>query len=192
MSLTIEYVKDKEGNRFYPVTQEKGVFDENGVCLDTKLNQKESTSNKVTSISSESNHTQYPSAKAVYDAITGASGGYYIKPQDGIPKTDLASAVQTSLGKADTALQSYTETDPVFLASAAYGITSTDISNWNGTVSNVQSDWNASTGLAEILNKPDLSVYPKYVLCADVAAYTAITTKDSGTLYCIPETPADA
>jgi secreted PhoX family phosphatase len=33
----------------------------------------------------------------------------YTKPSTGIPKSDLASAVQTSLGKADTALQSYTE-----------------------------------------------------------------------------------
>lgn len=32
--------------------------------------------------------------------------GTYSKPSDGIPKSDLASAVQTSLGKADTALQS--------------------------------------------------------------------------------------
>ena len=32
--------------------------------------------------------------------------GTYSKPTGGIPKTDLASAVQTSLGKADTALQS--------------------------------------------------------------------------------------
>ena len=60
------------------------------------------------------------------------SVGTYSKPSDGIPKTDLASAVQTSLGKADTALQSYTETDPVFLASAAFGISSSDISSWNG------------------------------------------------------------
>ena len=30
---------------------------------------------------------------------------YYMKPSTGIPKTDLASAVQTSLGKADTAYQ---------------------------------------------------------------------------------------
>ena len=29
--------------------------------------------------------------------------GTYSKPSGGIPKTDLASAVQTSLGKADTA-----------------------------------------------------------------------------------------
>jgi hypothetical protein len=57
--------------------------------------------------------------------------GTYSKPSGGIPKTDLASAVQTSLGKADTALQSFTEQDPVFVASAAHGITSTDISNWN-------------------------------------------------------------
>ena len=35
--------------------------------------------------------------------------GTYSKPSGGIPKSDLTSAVQTSLGKADTALQSYTE-----------------------------------------------------------------------------------
>lgn len=35
--------------------------------------------------------------------------GTYSKPSAGIPKSDLASAVQTSLGLADTALQSYTE-----------------------------------------------------------------------------------
>ena len=37
------------------------------------------------------------------------NAGTYSKPSGGIPKSDLASAVQTSLGKADTALQSYTE-----------------------------------------------------------------------------------
>lgn len=35
--------------------------------------------------------------------------GTYSKPSGGIPKTDLSSNVQTSLEKADTALQSYTE-----------------------------------------------------------------------------------
>lgn len=38
--------------------------------------------------------------------INSALNGKYTKPSDGIPKTDLASAVQTSLGKADSALQS--------------------------------------------------------------------------------------
>lgn len=61
--------------------------------------------------------------------------GTYSMPSGGIPSTDFDSDVQTSLGKADTALQS--ETDPVFTASAAHDITSTDISNWNSKTSNV-------------------------------------------------------
>lgn len=38
--------------------------------------------------------------------------GTYSKPNGGIPKTDLSAAVQASLDLADSALQSYTETDP--------------------------------------------------------------------------------
>jgi len=43
-------------------------------------------------------------------AIEGSVG--YMPPEGGIPKADLAPDVQTSLGKADTALQSFTEIDP--------------------------------------------------------------------------------
>lgn len=46
-------------------------------------------------------------------AIEGKEAGWngkYSKPTDGIPKTDLESAVQTSLGKAETALQSVPST----------------------------------------------------------------------------------
>ena len=50
------------------------------------------------------------------DFATAAQGAKadtaYQKPGTGIPSSDLAPAVQTSLGKADTALQSFTETDP--------------------------------------------------------------------------------
>ena len=46
----------------------------------------------------------------IFTALAGK--GTYSKPQNGIPKADLESTVQTSLGKADTALQSFTETDP--------------------------------------------------------------------------------
>ena len=65
---------------------------------------------------------------------SGASAGAtaYQKPSGGIPKSDLSSAVQSSLNKANTALQSYTETDPVFSASPAAGITSNDITEWDG------------------------------------------------------------
>ncbi len=43
--------------------------------------------------------------KVIKAALDGK--GTYSKPSGGIPKTDLASAVQTSLGKADTALQEH-------------------------------------------------------------------------------------
>ena len=75
--------------------------------------------------------------------------GKYAKPSTGIPKTDLASAVQTSLGKADTALQSYTETDPVFAASAAHGISSSDITAWNN-----KSDFSGSYN--DLTDKPTI------------------------------------
>lgn len=40
------------------------------------------------------------------NARANIGAGTYSKPSGGIPKTDLAEAVQTSLGKADTAIQS--------------------------------------------------------------------------------------
>lgn len=66
------------------------------------------------------------------DIRNGAAAGAtaYQKPSGGIPKSDLSSSVQTSLGKADTALQSYTESDPT-IPSHVKAITTTDISNWN-------------------------------------------------------------
>jgi hypothetical protein len=59
-----------------------------------------------------------------------SSNKLYVKPGGGIPSTDLDSAVQSSLGKADTALQS--ESDPVFTGSVAHGITQNDVDAWNG------------------------------------------------------------
>lgn len=69
-------------------------------------------------------------------AVAAGINAKYTKPSTGIPKSDLASDIQTSLGKADTALQSFTETDPVFSASAAAGIKASDITNWNSKTSN--------------------------------------------------------
>ena len=47
-------------------------------------------------------------AAAAAQAAQSTADGKYSKPAGGIPKTDLAQAVQTSLGKADTALQTVT------------------------------------------------------------------------------------
>lgn len=49
--------------------------------------------------------------------------------------SDLAT-IRSGAAKGATALQSYTETDPVFKASAAANITTTDITNWNNKTSN--------------------------------------------------------
>lgn len=67
----------------------------------------------------------------VYTAL--AAKGTYSKPSGGIPKTDLASAVQTSLGKADTALQ----TAPVTSVNGSTGdvVISTATTSANGLMS---------------------------------------------------------
>jgi hypothetical protein len=50
--------------------------------------------------------TDISTAKTTADQALTAANAAYAKPGTGIPATDLASTVQTSLGKADTALQS--------------------------------------------------------------------------------------
>ena len=67
---------------------------------------------------------------AVVLSASDVGAGTYSKPSGGIPKTDLASAVQTSLGKADTALQ----TAPV-----------TSVNNKTGAVTLSASDVGAGT-----------------------------------------------
>lgn len=105
---------------------------------------------KLSELSADSTH------RVVTDTekSTWNGKGTYSKPSGGIPKSDLASGVQESLNKADSALQSFTETDPVFKASPAYGISSDDIENWNnkqspisdlGTIRN-----NAAAGAAKV------------------------------------------
>lgn len=78
--------------------------------------------------------------------ITASALGAYVKPGTGIPKSDLASAVQTSLGKADTALQSApvssvnTKTGAVVLSAsdvgamaAVTGTTAGQVLTWTGS-----------------------------------------------------------
>lgn len=49
----------------------------------------------------------------ITSSLVTAFGAKYDKPSSGIPKTDLAEGVQTSLGKADTALQEHIPQDDV-------------------------------------------------------------------------------
>ena len=77
---------------------------------------------------------------------------YYIKPSGGIPKTDLASAVQTSLNKADSALQSQVQSDwdETNTNSPAY------IKHKPTSFAQEQADWNETDTTAPdyIKNKP--------------------------------------
>lgn len=62
----------------------------------------------------------------------------------GITDAKIENGTITLGSNSITPLTSYTETDPVFSASAAAGITSTDISNWNSKVSDDKT-WNGVT-----------------------------------------------
>lgn len=94
---------------------------------------------------------------------------FYIKPNTGIPKSDLSSEVQGSLNKADTALQ--TETDPIFTASPAHGISSEDIVRWNNL---------ESLGISTLSLSIDSSTY----------VLTLSGTKIDGTSFVVPN-PVD-
>ena len=99
----------------------------------------------------------------------------YVHIQDALTNNGYATqSWVTSQGY----LTSYTETDPVFKASAAYGITSTNITSWNNKVSNVQADWNATSGLAVILNKPTNLVTTTSLATTLQGYVTALGTND--------------
>ena len=100
-----------------------GSGDSNAVTLSTNTRINVNGTNKtVLGFGSDSfyiNHGDYslllrgkgtrPTYNGADIALASDVNDKYTKPSIGIPKTDLASAVQTSLDKADTALQSYTE-----------------------------------------------------------------------------------
>ena len=105
--------------------------------------------------------------------------GSYIKPVLGIPKTDLESAVQTSLGKADTALQSApvtsvnSKTGAVTLSASDVGALSsstTFVSSVNGSSGAVTIS-NATTNSAGLMSATD-----KSNLDAVVADYSSAIT----------------
>ena len=98
------------------------------------------------------------SLEAVWTSLGSSTGTYGTSQINASHLTDALNGYATqSWVTSQGYLTSYTETDPVFTASAAHGITSSDITSWNNKVSNVQANWNATSGLAVILNKPTLA-----------------------------------
>ena len=94
--------------------------------------------------SSSTNPVQNKVVKAALDAK-----GTYSKPSGGIPASDLASAVQTSLGKADSALQSVPSTYRT--AAAQDTIDSGKIDKPSSPASGAFLVWNGSAWVAQTL-----------------------------------------
>ena len=81
--------------------------------------------------------------------LTGAADVQAIEALSGTSGLLKKTAADTWTLDTSTYLTSYTETDPVFSASAAAGITSTDISNWNAKPS---TDTNTTYTLSNALS----------------------------------------
>lgn len=78
--------------------------------------------------------------------------GKYSKPSDGIPKTDLASSVQTSLGKADSALQSH-QTITTGSANGTISVGGTDVAvKGLGSLAYKNSLTKSDVGLGNVVN----------------------------------------
>ena len=75
-------------------------------AVQISLNKADSALQEHQDISDLVSHTQNSNIHVTSEQKTAWSAKYD-KPTSGIPKTDLASSVQTSLGKADTALQEH-------------------------------------------------------------------------------------
>jgi hypothetical protein len=149
--------------------------------------------------------TGYVEVYAEGYTIYCAAEEYYTKPTGGIPASDLAQAVRTSLQKADTALQ--TESDPVFTESPAHSITTSDIAAWNakadkvpvvnhGTGSttlaiapNVLHVWGTVSSLNITLTAPtESSVYNEYMFQFTSGSTPTTLTLPSGVQW-MYETP---
>ena len=122
--------------------------------------------------------------------------GTYSKPSGGIPASDLESAVQTSLGKADTALQSYTETDPIasamvadeYSSSATYAIGdyckhSGSLYRCTTTISTAEA-WTAAHWTAVTVGE-ELTAYKEDI--TNIQNATLITDTASGAIASFPD-----
>lgn len=109
--------------------------------------------------------------------LTASDLGAYVKPTNGIPKTDLASAVRTSLDKADTALQSA----PV-----------TSVNSKTGAVSLTASDLGAYTKPGTGIPKSDLASSVQTSLeKADTALQSAPVNSVNGKTGAVSLTASD-
>lgn len=135
--------------------------------IQSSLDKADSALQQHQSLSDYAKKTDIPTIPTNVSAFTNDMGylieeqykGTYNKPSGGIPKSDLASDVQASLGKADTALQSYTE-------------------KYTGTVTQIKvgsTSYNPSSGVVNI------PAYPTTLPASDVYSWAKASTKPTYT-----------
>ena len=78
---------------------------------------------------------------AAINEVKGIADGKYVKPTDGISKTDLAAAVQASLDKADTALQTH-QSLADYRTAFAQDVIDSDLGDRISAIENKESGWN--------------------------------------------------
>lgn len=89
---------------------------------------------------------------STYDGYQAKIDAKYTKPTGGIPKTDLASSVQTSLGKADTALQTH-QTITTGSANGTIAVGGTDVQvKGLGSLAYKNSLTKSDVGLGNVVN----------------------------------------
>ena len=89
---------------------------------------------------------------SIYDGYQAKIDAKYTKPTDGIPKDDLASGVQTSLGKADTALQTH-QTITTGSANGTIAVGGTDVHvKGLGSLAYKNSLTKSDVGLGNVVN----------------------------------------
>lgn len=147
------------------------------------LNDKPTIPTKTSELTNDSNF-----------ATTSQVNAKYTKPSDGIPKSDLASSVQTSLGKADTALQSAPvtsvngKTDAVQLGASDVGALPTStkyvvsVNGESGEVKNIAKTNSANTFTGDQTVTGNGSVSGNFTVGGNLTVNGTTTTVDSTTL----------
>lgn len=129
---------------------------------DTALQQHQDISGKadVSALTSHTGDTTIHTSTAEKNTWNGK----YNKPSGGIPKTDLASSVQTSLGKADTALQEHQDISgkaDVTALTAHTGNSTIHVTTAQKTAWDAKSDFSGSYD--DLTNKPTIPTVPTNV-----------------------------
>ena len=139
-------------------------------AVQTSLNKADTALQEHQDISELTNHVANGGVHVTNDDKT-AWNAKYDKPTSGIPKTDLASSVQTSLGKADTALQEHQDIS---------ALTSHVANNDIHVTADEKTSWNSK------YNKPSGGI-PKTDLASDVqtSLVPAVSSSDAGKILTV-------